>query len=525
MDSFDAIVVGSGPAAAFAAVGLCGRRVLMLDVGFDARASDDLRGNLYHLRQQRTDLFEPLIGNEFESLHNLHQKPISPKLKSPRMSYVVRDADRLTPVAGESFGGVISLARGGLANAWGAGVFRFTARDLAGFPISAGDLAPCFDEVTARIGVSGVNDDDLEPHFGRDERLQPPIRLSSVFGDLLGRYERRKELFAREGIAIGRSRLAVLTEPHNRRTPYSYDNLEFFRPHDPAIYTPAYTVAELIACGAIEYRDRRLVLRYQERDGTVEVHSRNIDSGSIEVSRARALCLAAGALNTTRIVLSSNGDCQSRLPLLDNPMACIPLIELTRVGCALEPRDTSLAQLNLVAEDQDGGLAQASLYGTTGPLRSDFLFELPWSAQANRAWAKYVLPATAFLMLFYRREPDSRSGVSLKPSGELQVEFAPEPAHRLEEVLIRLFRRIGFYSHRALIQRPPMGSALHFAGSLPMCTNPGRYQTGPDGKLAGTSRVYVVDGACLSRLPAKNATLTIMANALRIGRRVAADQS
>jgi choline dehydrogenase-like flavoprotein len=70
-----------------------------------------------------------------------------------------------------------------------------------------------------------------------------------------------------------------------------------------------------------------------------------------------------------------------------------------------------------------------------------------------------------------------------------------------------------------------MGSALHFAGSLPMCTNPGRYQTGPDGKLAGTSRVYVVDGACLSRLPAKNATLTIMANALRIGRRVAADQS
>lgn len=521
MDCFDAIVVGSGPAAAFAAVGLRGRRVLMLDVGFDASQCDRLRGNLYDLKQKHDDLFEPLIGNQFESLHNLHQPPISLKLKSPNMSYIVRDARRLTPVVGERFGGVVSLARGGLANAWGAGVFRYTARDLAGFPVTAADLAPCFDEVTARLGVSGINGDDLEPYFGRDERLQPPIRLSSIFADMLRRYERGKDVFARAHVAIGRSRLAVLTEPHNGRTPYEYDNLEFFRPHDPAIYTPAYTVSELIESGAVEYRDRRLVLRYTEGDDGVEVEARNLDSGEVEICRARTLCLGAGALNTTRIVLSSNRDYETRLPLLDNPMACIPLFDVKRIGTALETRDTSLAQLNVVAEDEDGRLAQGSLYGTTGPLRSDFLFELPLSARANRVLARYVGPATAFLMLFYARDPDPGSGVRLQPSGELDVQLAPEPPHRLEDTLIRLFRRIGFLGHRAMIQRPPMGSALHFAGTLPMRTNPARYQTDRDGRLAGTSRVHVVDGACLPRLPAKNATLTIMANALRIGRRVA----
>src|SRR5262245_53734669 len=145
MDSCDAIVVGSGPAATFAAVGLRGHRVLMLDVGFDASPADRLRGNLYDLKETHDDLFEPLIGHEFESLHNLHQPSISLKLKSPFMSFIVRGARELTPVVGEGFGGVVSLARGGLANAWGAGVFRSTARDLHGFPIAAADLAPCFD--------------------------------------------------------------------------------------------------------------------------------------------------------------------------------------------------------------------------------------------------------------------------------------------------------------------------------------------------------------------------------------------
>jgi choline dehydrogenase-like flavoprotein len=56
-----------------------------------------------------------------------------------------------------------------------------------------------------------------------------------------------------------------------------------------------------------------------------------------------------------------------------------------------------------------------------------------------------------------------------------------------------------------------------------MRLNPGRYETGRDGALSGTTRVYVVDGAAFPGLPAKSLTFTIMANALRIARRVAGD--
>jgi choline dehydrogenase-like flavoprotein len=520
MDWFELIVVGSGPGATFAAYGARGRKTLVLDVGHDAPACDELTGNAYELRAREADLFPSLIGGRFESLRNLRQRPISLKLKSPYMSYIVRDWEREAPVASESFEGAISLAKGGLANGWGAGVFRFTDRDLTGFPLSAAELRPYYDELTAHIGISGAND-DLTEYFERDGGLLPPLRLSNFFAELMGHYERLRPLFQSERAALGRARLAVLTQPRNGRAAYGYGNLEFFKPHDPAIYTPAYTIDEMIREGAIEYRSGHLVTHYREMEEGVEVHSRNLISGEIEVAYGRKLLLGAGALNTARIVLQSNRDYETRLPALDNAMACIPFFRVARIGEALPVHDTSLAQLNLVVEDAEFDVPlQASLYGTTGPLRSDVLFSLPLSFRANLTWTKYMAPAMGLLMLFYPGRPGLDSYLRLRPNGELEVQFAPEPAHEVERRLIRLLRKMGYVTHAALIQRPGSGAGLHYAGTLPMRANPGRYETNAEGLLAGTKGVYIVDGACFSRLPAKNLTFTIMANALRIGRRL-----
>jgi choline dehydrogenase-like flavoprotein len=202
-------------------------------------------------------------------------------------------------------------------------------------------------------------------------------------------------------------------------------------------------------------------------------------------------------------------------------MACIPFFRLARIGEPLAVHDTSLAQLNLVVEDAEWGEPlQASLYGATGPLRSDIVFSLPLSVRANLVWTKYLAPAMGLLMLFYPGRQSPESYVRLRPTGELEVQFAPEPPHQLERRLIRLLRKMGYVTHASLIQRPGSGAGLHYAGTLPMRAEPGRYEASAEGLLAGTRGVYIVDGAGFSRLPAKNLTFTIMANALRIGRRV-----
>lgn len=513
---YDAVIVGSGPAGAMAAYGLQGRNVLVLDVGYRPPKIPDLEGNLYTLRQQREDLFEELIGSAFEGLHNVHKRNISLKLKSPYMSYIVRNWAELMPVESRNFEAVASFALGGLANAWGAGVFRFTAQDLESFPIHVADLAPFYDEISNHMGISGAND-DLASYFGTEPRLLPPMRLTRLASDILDRFRNRQTEFEWQGITIGRPRLAVLTEPHNGRAAYTYDNLEFYRPYNPAIYNPAFTIDELVSRNQVTLRTGYLVQEYKEQEDGVEVTARNLSTGSYEKFLGKNLVLAAGALGTSKIVLQANRDYESRLPILDNPMACIPLVRLSRIGAPLEIHDSALGQLNLIYRDATSpNLLQGTIYGTTGPLRSDVLFQFPLSIWANLTWARYLTPAMALLMLFYPGVANSSNYLRLKPDGTLDINYEWKSDQVAERRLIRAFRRIGYLSAAALCQYPSMGSSLHYAGTLPMKHTAGPYQTAPDGRLFGSKAVYVADGACFTELPAKNLTFTIMANALRI---------
>jgi choline dehydrogenase-like flavoprotein len=517
---FDAIVVGTGPAGAWACHALRGKNVLALDVGYRSAGIPELQGNLHTLRQTCEDLFEPLIGRGFESLANVFLKPVSLKLKSPGMSYVIRDWERLAPIRTGNFSGVVSFAQGGLANAWGAGVYRFNSRDLAGFPVSAEALAPFYDELTEHIGVCGSND-DLAEDFGAESQLLPPIRLGRLAADILARYQRKKEWFRSRGIAMGHSRLAVLTGEHRGRAPYRYENLEFFRPYDAAVYNPVFTLDALVASGQVKLETGRLVTGYEERPSHVEVIARNLAAGTEERFSARNLLLAAGTLSTTRIVLAASRDFATRRPLLDNPMSGIPLFALRQIGQARDGAETSLAQLNLVyAAPGMSGPLQASFYGTSGPLSSDVLFQLPLSVSGNLAFSKYVSPATAMCLVFYPGSAGAANYIRLSPGGDLEVNCEFGGRGPAERSLIQAFRSIGYLGSPAMCQYPPMGSSLHYAGTLPMRADPGPYETDPYGRLYGSQRVYVCDGACFSALPAKNLTFTIMANAIRIAARI-----
>ncbi len=527
MALFDAIVVGSGPSGVMAAWTLQGKRVLVLDVGRQpaplANTGFTLSANLHDELQRRSDLFECLIGANFESLHNVHREAVSLKLKSPLMKYTIDGAESLSPVRSSNFRAVMSFAAGGLANAWGAGVFRFTSSDLDGFPVKLAELDPFYDQLTRHIGISGAKD-DLTPFFGDDSGLQPPVELSRFASDLLAGYQRRRSQFATRDVSIGRARLAVLTRHHRGRQPYGYGNFEFFRPHDPAVYNPAYTLRELIESNLISYEPEHLVVSYSETEQGVQVVTRNLATGAAATFEGRTLILAAGALNSAKLVLKSNGDHDTLLPLLDNPMSCLPLFRLSRIGQELDARDCSIAQLSVI-HDYQGTVLQGSIYGAAGPLRSDILFDLPLSIAANVSVMRRLAVATGLLMLFYPASTHPENHLRLAADGTLEVNYGQPaaggpPRGAAEKELIRAFRRIGFYTAAALCQYPPMGSSIHYAGTLPMQESPGPYQLYPDGRLYGTRAVYVADGACFPRLPAKNLTFTIMANAMRIASRI-----
>jgi choline dehydrogenase-like flavoprotein len=520
------IIVGSGPAGTFAAFQLRGRDVLVLDVGYTPGKST-LSGNLYDLRKNpgpnEADLFDELIGADFESLHNVFHAYLSPKLKAPLMRFVTRDAETLSPLVAHNFDAAMSFAAGGLANAWGAGLYRFTTRDLAGFPIAPEDLDPYYDVITAKVGINGT-DDDLSPFFGSVGGLQPPLNMDSNGGTMLRRYARHRDRLNRLGLFLGRPRLAVLTREHDGRDAYGYDAREFFRPDNPAVYTPTYTLEEMVRRGEIGYEPGLLVERYLETDAGVTVSARECATGASRTFTCSRLILAAGALNTAKIVLQSNDDHAARLPLLDNNISYVPLLDAMRIGAALEKQVYPAATLNGVySGDVHPAVIQMTLYGVTGALRSDYLFDFPLSARGNIAGAKYLAPAMTVVQLFYPDVPAPTNWLRLGEDGRLELHYESKRLGTLEAHLLKMFRSIGYLGAARFCKYLTPGNSFHYGGSLPMTAVPSdRYQTDRYGLLGGTRGVYVADAANFSALPSKNHTFTIMANAMRVAKRAEA---
>ncbi len=516
--SADVIVVGAGAAGVWAAWQLRNHRVLVRDVGHRPEPSA-LNGNFFELRRHADArlLFDELIGAEFESLQSIFHGYVTPKLKAPRMRFVTQDAARLSPVRADGFEAAMSFAAGGLANAWGAGLYRFTAQDLAGFPVALSDLEPYYDALTARVGISGA-DDDLSRFFGPPWGVQPPLDLDANGRTLLRRYARHRRTLNRAGLFVGRPRLGVLTRDHDGRPAYGYDALEFFRPGNPAVYTPAYTLDEMIAQKQIEYLSGVLVERFTEDDAGVMVVARDVATGERRTFTCRRLLLAAGTLKTAKIVLRSRDDRVTRLPLLDNPLTHMPLLDPWRIGAALETRVYPAATLNAVYAARDSADAvQMTLFSFTGALRSDYLLEFPLAARGAIAAAKYLTPALVLLHLIYPDAPSPGNYLRLAAGDELEIHYEARPRGALERRMLALFRRLGYAGSMRLCRRLSPGSSYHYAGSLPMtATGSDPYTTNRNGRLAGTRGVFVADAANFPVLPSKNHSFTMMANAMRI---------
>lgn len=517
MTFFDTIIVGSGPAGVSAAYQLRSPRTLLLDVGNIAASSSLPPGNIYDIRRESADLFEPLIGERFQALHNIERSYLSPKLKGPLMRFVTDAPEGAGVADSKEFDAVVSFARGGLANAWGAGVYRYTDRDLRGFPISSSELAPFYDALTRHIGIAGESD-DLSSWFGSTTALMAPLPLNEISADLMKRYAKKRSLFHRRHIRMGRPRVAILSEDHEGRTKHDATNREFFEPNISSIYHPGYTLDRLVEEKLVIYRSGFLVFRYEENESGVQVFARNVATGEVATFEGRALLLGAGTLGTTRIVLTSHDDYESRLPLLDNMVSYVPLINFARIGLALDTHGVASGQINVL---YDGPLHEqpllAAFYGLAGPLRSDLVFELPLTIKGNLTAIKYLVPALAMLQLFYPDDASHGNFVQLQRDGRLSIHYHQRLGGAVERHLISAFRSIGYFSHSRLTKAMPPGSSMHYAGTLPMREHPvKRYETDRDGRLNGSRNVYAIDGSCFSSLPSKNHTFTIMANAMRI---------
>lgn len=480
--------------------------------------------SFYEMRQRGEDLSGLLVGEAFESLEHLRGRSLSPKLKSPGMSFVTKAWGQHLEPRLENFSPEFSYAKGGFANAWGGGCFRFTAKELESFPFASQALEAYYDKLTAEMGICGQAD-DLEPYFGSTAGLLPALRLSAPSARFLGRYEHSKASLRAKGYSAGRPRLAVLTEGLRGRSPYAYEGLDFQVPHQSAVYTPAFTIDRLIKEGALQYLPGLLVRRIREVEGVVEIVAERLEGGGTETIRARKCILAAGAIGTAVLALSSFGGAGLEVPLRENPTSLMVLFDPAALGKPQALRGYGGAQLSLIYQGRgQAEPIQASLYDLSPVLRSDVLFDLPFPARSLPVLSRLVIPSFLILQTFY---PDSEAGagggLSIDSTGRASMRYKSLASlRRVEGRFMRDLLPLGYLSIPPMWKLVPPGQCFHYAGTLPMRAQPGPFECDSDGRLGCTQNVYVADAANFPRLPSKNLTFTAMANAWRIAEGVSA---
>lgn len=524
----DVVVVGSGASGVQAAYALveAGLRVRMLDLGHHDTTYESLVPSAPFPEVRRRDRAQHryFLGDRFEGV-TLGRVHVGAQL-TPSRRYVSRDVAELTPVVSRTFFPLESLAAGGLANAWGAVCPSFDDRDLAGLPITRSDLSAHYDVVAARIGINGARD-DLLPFLGELQHLQPPLDPDDNAASLLESYRRRRARLHQAGFFLGQPRLAVLTVEARDRRANAYHDMDFWSDHGRSVYRPRWTLDELRARGNFEYRDSLLVERFGEpAAGGVEVLGRNHATGERERHRARALVLAAGTLGTARIVLRSLGRYHQRVPIVCNPHTYAPMVNLRMLGRVGRDRRHSLAQLCFVYAGKETEAATVGhVYGYRSLLGFKLIQQSPLPARESLRAIRLLLPAFTIVLIQHADVASPRKYCSLRPGAgdapdPLEIEYEPSRAEAeridgAERAILRCFRKLGCVSTRRI--RPGHAASIHYAGTFPMTREDRELTTDLDGRLRGTSAVYLADGSSFGRLPAKALTFTMMANANRIG--------
>ncbi len=341
-----------------------GASVTMIDIGetIDSAVANIPDQSFSQLRRTDTGQGRYFLGDPAQALADLSRA--GAHLTPPRR-YMIRDMEKLLPIVSENFQPLQATAAGGLGVSWGTNVYTLEDFELEKVGIDPAALRPYYESAANDVGVSGPLKADPFGDFIANIPRQPPLPLDSNASAILSRYQRSASEYERLGFHLGQTSLALLSENLGSRSANKCHDMDFYSDTGFSAYRPQATLEELKKLQNFRYIPRQVAICFADNADRANLTVRHVDDGSTQTFSARRLLLAAGAINTGRLVLTSLPEQGSRLPLLCNPNHWVAAINLSMLGRPAIDRRYSLAQLcglQRLPNSRDYALAQFYSY-------------------------------------------------------------------------------------------------------------------------------------------------------------------
>lgn len=427
------------------------------------------------------------------------------------------------------------LAVNGLQNLWNGVSVRFSARDFETWPISYDEMAPHYDAVERLIAVCGTEEGIADLPDGiylPPKPLRPADRLIVDAVNALGEVDSH---------AIP-NRKAINTKAGTARSCISTGMCTSGCPVGAVYKFSTRLLPEIAALPNYELRTGAKVVRLI-RDGDssriAEVEYIDLLSGTRRRLRAGTVVLAAGAVETPRILFNSADDADPSglcnrhgrvgAGLQDNPKVVLSTSLLKLWG---KRRDYDIGYGDLLILMSQAGLPDGSSFPFIGHAIHG-VPDVPHYLAGMRHLPPFLKERLARLMfhsyvtlgLFCRGEATPgnriRPGRSIDSYGVPQVEVdftVPAASHHMMDAMDAWGRRVLRRASATAIyaSRDNSGTGIHYAGTTAMAQNPRHGVVDADLRSHGIDNLFICDGGVIPDLPDKHLTLSIMALADRL---------
>jgi hypothetical protein len=426
--------------------------------------------------------------------------------------FAYRDLDAATAARLHNASMLRSFARGGFSNVWGAVIQRFPSDEFRSWPVTLGQLSPHYSAIQDLMCSS------------TGPLVRPSAQARAFYGDMM---RSRLEL-DRHGIRFDYARLAVQSSDGEREKSCRRCGLCLYGcPYD-SIFAAGVTLARLVREGAVSHIPNVVIDRVITTNGRIRVEGRSVIGHAPRIFEGRAVFLAAGLLESARIILNSTRTAlasERPLSIRTSEIFTLPMLRYRATPHTATERVHTLCQMVMNIDDRriSEHPVHLQLYGYNdlypalmarklGPLSR------PLKPVLQRLSERLFV---AFGYLHSEVSSTVRFVPSASSSGRVSLEGQENPESRrvVRAVVRKLFRNHRFLRAVPITRQMKFdlpGGGIRSGGCFPMRSIPTGLETDLWGRLPGLPSVHVVDSSVLPTVPAGPLAFTVMANAHRI---------
>ena len=513
-------VVGSGPAglACSAALLRKGHAVTMLDAGLELES--DRKSLVANLRATSPENWSQ--GTLAKIKENMCADASGVPLKYAYGSdFPYRDTARYIPIDSGDAGIVPSFARGGLSNVWGATLLPYTSEELKTWPVGLETLRPYYQKVLDMVPFSAVKDDldSILPLYSNHlQTLQPSRQATEFLADLV---KSRKRLNL-DNIYFGRSRLAVSSDEPDKKCIYC--GLCMYGCPYGLIYNSGERIDDLRAFENFHYQSGVVVKKLVENENEIQIELEELGTTGRRELKGQKVFLACGTVSTTKLLLDCLEAYDTPLEMKDAQYFLFPLLRFKKTPDVAREKLHTLSQLfvEILSSEVSAQRVHLQIYTYNDLFEVGIQRALSLLYYPLKPLVKKVLERLLIVQGYLHSEDSPKIAIKLSRNGLLglsviQNETVCQTVRNIVRKLGRHKKHLRAVPVPALVTIAKPGRGFHSGGTFPMRNNPQGFQTDVLGRPHGFRRIHAVDATVFPDIPSGPITLTVMANAYRIG--------